>query len=654
MKRLCTSLLLLLSVSTISAKDKPQTKLEVGPGPSVISPAEAALAPDPKTASPAAIVLVEERDVDEYMGFDQTLRYHLRAKILTNEGRSLADIEVPYVKGADKIKEWWARTILPDGKVLELPLDQAVRSTAMKFGSTELKTVRAALPGVVPGAVIDYGYVLHGMLDWYSRIDLQRTYPIQKLRLRWHPTNLLSAYSWIYAPGLPVTSAKDNRAIRVEAENLPPFVEEPWMPPEYHIRASATFYYIDPQIDSQHFWDEEAKLLERYLARFLAGGRLIRDTIEGWNLPADMPLPAKLAHAYRWVNENVKDTGLLSFEELSAQQKDDGTEAFTAKQVLREREGTGWQVSALFVGFARALGAEAHLAMATDRRQYVWNPSLLSMHPFQYVLVAVRAPGEGDDKFVLVDPGVGLDYGEVPWWTTGVNAMLSTKSGFKAIPVPASDARKNLSETAATFTFDEEGTMHVAWTRTNKNLRGFDERRHLKELDAHARGERLAELCGRGREMEVGKADSPGLDAKFGSLALQCELDGELVGPTEEIGVYSFVTDGPWTEPLPDFEGRTTRVHHAVFHFGRVDKTRLSVKAPPGFVPKAAPEPRKIESPFGRYARTVAIKDDGYEVERAVAFTPLVVPPEEYATLRSFLDQIRQADQSPLEFERKR
>jgi len=644
--------LLLVFLAPLPLQAKPETFLAVGPGPQTISPEEAALAPEGK---PDAVVLLEERSIDEHLTTDREIRFHLRAKILTNEGREVADVTIPYLKGEDKIKEWWARTLLPDGKVLELPLEQAVQHTAVKIRGAELKEMRAALPGVVPGAVIDYGYVLHSLrIPMYERIDLQRKYPIRTLRLRWQPSEVVSGAYRIFGPGLPITSTKDRAAIRVVGNDLPPMVEEPWMPPAYHVRASVTFYYIDPETDMKHYWDDEARKEERYLARFLTAGgdRAIHDVIESWNLSTELGLQQKLQRAYAWVTENVKDTGQLSFEELAASESED-KEAFTAKQVLKAREGTGWQVAALYVGFARALEAEAYLALATDRRNYVWDASLLSMEPFEMVLVAVRDPGKPDDPFVLCEPGTGLEYGEVPWWATGVHAMVSTKNGFKAVLVPPSDARKNLSDTAATFTFDEEGTMHVAWTRTNKNLRGFDERLHLKNMDAHARGERLQELCGKGGSMEVAQAESPGMEEKFGSLRLECALDAEMTGPTEEIGRYSFTFSGPWIEPLPDFEGRATRVHPAVFDFGRVDKAKLTIQAPPGFAPKGAPEPKQIDTPFGRYRRAVRVTEAGYEVDRGVGFTPLMVPPQDYPALRAFLDQIRQADQVALEFERK-
>lgn len=648
--RLLVVAVLVLFPALVQAKS--ETALDVGPGPQTISAEEAALAPPGK---PDAIVLLEEQSIDERLTTDREIRFHLRAKILTNEGRGLADVSVPYLKGEDRIRDWWARTLLPDGKVLQLTYEQAVQHTAVKVRGAELKEMRAALPGVVPGAVIDYGYVLHSRgLPMYQRVDLQRTYPIRQLRLRWRPSELLQGAYRIFGPDLPITSTKDRDAIRVLANDLPPMVEEPWMPPEYHVRASVTFYYIDPDVDSEHFWDDEARKEERYLARFLTGGadRAIQELITSWNFPAEASLSLKLQNAYQWLTDNVKDTGLLSFEELAASESDD-KEAHNAKQVLREREGTGWQVAALFVGIARSLGADAYLALATDRRTYLWDASLLSMEPFDSVLVALREPGKPDDPFVLCDPGSGLNYGEVPWWTAGSHAMVSTKKGFKAVPVPASDPRKNLSDTSATITFDDDGTMHVAWNRTNKNLRGFDERRYLKNLDGHARQERLEQLCGSGGQMEVARAESPGMEAKFASLRLVCELTAEETGPDEEIGRYSFTFTGPWIEPLPDFEGRATRVHPAVFEYGRVDRTKLVVKAPPGFAPRAAPEPKQIDTPFGRYRRAVTLNEGGYEVERGVGFTPLSVPAKDYPALRAFLDQIRQADQTPLEFERK-
>jgi len=84
-----------------------------------------------------------------------------------------------------------------------------------------------------------------------------------------------------------------------------------------------------------------------------------------------------------------------------------------------------------------------------------------------------------------------------------------------------------------------------------------------------------------------------------------------------------------------------------------VDKAKLTIEAPPGFAPKGAPEPKQIDTPFGRYRRSVRVTKAGYEVDRGVGFTPLMVPPQDYPALRAFLDQIRQADQVALEFERK-
>src|SRR5262245_13674834 len=120
-------LLLLLG---LAANAEARQKSDVVPGPIAMTPEEAALQADPGTTPPHAIVLVEEADIYEWQGTEREMRYHLRAKILTNEGRGLADIEVPYVEGTGKIREWWARTLLPGGGVLELPLEKLEPRTA--------------------------------------------------------------------------------------------------------------------------------------------------------------------------------------------------------------------------------------------------------------------------------------------------------------------------------------------------------------------------------------------------------------------------------------------------------------------------------------------------------------------------------------------
>ena len=630
-------------------------KSEVAPGPTTISAEEAALGSDPGAAGSHAIILLEEADIDERQVTEREMRYHLRAKILTNEGRGLADIEIPYVQGTGKIREWWARTLLPGGGILDLPLEKVEARTLLKAGGFEYKVLRAALPGVVPGAVIDYGFQLRSGFLPYDRIGLQRDYPVRKVRLRWHPAQGFNGAYRLYSAGLPITARTEEDAVHLAGDDLPPLVEEPWMPPRAYAQAAITLYYV-PFGNPLTFWKDVGHAEEGALAAFLRRDKILRQNVEHWKLSPDQSLEDKLAYAYRWTAEHVKDREHLSFEEQHAFNPESAEPSASDRldQILRRGEGSEREISRLYVGLARILGAEAHLVLATDRRFVVWDKDLLSPAPFEHLLVAVRPPGTGDDAIVLLDPGSGLEYGQVPWWLTGVNALLAGKEGGRPIFVPPADAEKNASETTGQVLFEEDGTLRATWTRTSANARGFDERRALKQLDPHARGERLRELCRGREEFEVSSAATPGLADPFGPLRLECTLEGAFAGPPEGAPRFPFVADGPWIDPLPDFEGRTTRAHPVIFGYGRVDRDTLQVKAPPGFL--AAPgelPPQRFETAFGTYVRTVEATPDGYRVQREVMFTPLKVPAADYPLLLHFLEDVRRADRVPLLFERR-
>lgn len=647
-------LLLALTCLGPAVRAKTKTDIRIAPGPAVVSPAEAAIAPDPGRGAEHAVILIEETECDENLGLMRETSFHLRAKILSNEGRDLANVEIPYVARDGTLKQWWGRTLLPDGRVLELREADLEQQTETRVGSVELRTLKAALPGVVPGSIIDYGWVLRESgVDPLRKIALQRRWPIRMFRYRWRPTEFVVAAFRIHrAEGLQVKVTQDRESVLVVGHDLPPVVDEPMMPPDHQVRASATFYYVDPKSDADDFWGTEAKRIERGLRFFLVRERPILDTIASWNLPASADLTTRLHAAYQWIGNNVRDTELYTAEEIEAAGDDGQDERNTAKWVLEQRAGSGYQVSALFVGFARALGAEASLVLAANRTEHFWDPGLKSVDSFDYVLVAVRAPGEPDDRAVLVDPGTGLTYGEVPWWLTGVPAMLATAKGARPIQVPPSDLRRNVSQSRVSVRIGEEG-LNFTWSKTGKGQVGFTSRRHLRRLAPDDRAELVEELCGGGDTYDVLRAESPGLDQLFSDFQLECEIETADANFDSETTRYRLGFTGPWIEPVPDLEGRADRVHPVVFSYPRVDMATVEVASPSGFAPSGeTPAPVSIDSPYGRYRFAVTPSEGGYKVERALALSPLIVPAAEYDALRRFLDDVRRADAAQLAFER--
>ena len=81
-----------------------------------VSPDELKMLGDPKAPGAPAIILYRQVDRDD-RGQTAHEDVYFRIKILTEEGRKYADIEIQYFKEQENIVNVHARTIRPDGSV---------------------------------------------------------------------------------------------------------------------------------------------------------------------------------------------------------------------------------------------------------------------------------------------------------------------------------------------------------------------------------------------------------------------------------------------------------------------------------------------------------------------------------------------------------
>ena len=108
---------------------------------------------EPKAPGAPAIILFREVDRD-----DSELSAHedeyVRIKILTEEGRKYADVEIPYWKGQLKITKFHARTIKLDGSILNFdgkPFDK----TIVKARGVKILAKTFTMPEVTVGSIIE-------------------------------------------------------------------------------------------------------------------------------------------------------------------------------------------------------------------------------------------------------------------------------------------------------------------------------------------------------------------------------------------------------------------------------------------------------------------------------------------------------------------
>ena len=106
----------------------------------------------PEDPDADAIILFDRGDL-EIDHFEVNFTRHRRIKILTKAGvDDYADVDVPFWH-EDKIRKLEAQTFLPDGSKIKLN-----KRDIQETKSTNYKRKIFAIPGVVPGAVIEYRY----------------------------------------------------------------------------------------------------------------------------------------------------------------------------------------------------------------------------------------------------------------------------------------------------------------------------------------------------------------------------------------------------------------------------------------------------------------------------------------------------------------
>jgi hypothetical protein len=125
---------------------------KAGIGFQPVSPDELKMTSEPHAPGAPAIILYRQVDRDDNSYTTHQDNY-FRIKILTEEGRKHADIEIPFFKGNEDVGNVRGRTVRPDGSIVNFSgkvfEKQLVKSRGVKYLA---KTF--TLPDVQVGSVI--------------------------------------------------------------------------------------------------------------------------------------------------------------------------------------------------------------------------------------------------------------------------------------------------------------------------------------------------------------------------------------------------------------------------------------------------------------------------------------------------------------------
>ena len=408
--------------------------------------------------------------------FSLAMNHYIRIKIYTDLGREqYATVEIPRT-GKRIISDVAARTIKPDGTIIDLKKDSIFDRKLVKFKGLNLQGKTFTLPNVAAGDIIEYRYreVHIDEISSHMRLYFQRelpmwsvSYHLKPLNLPWQPYAMRTmSFQCKNSPfekepdGFYVTSMKD----------VPAFKEEPYMPPEDNLRAWLLIYYEeDKKIDVDKFWKETGKAdfaLFKPLSN--ADGQVKRTAAE--LVSGSDKDEQKLAAIERFCRTKIRNV-LSSSVHLTPEERKAYKENHSPADTLKHKEGTGTDINLLFVALANAAGFDARMARIADRGDFFFHKGRTTTYFLNARSVAVNSSG----KWLFFDPATSyLEPGMLRWQEEGTQALVSDpKEGF-FVTTQYTDQTRSKRVRRGNFKLLGDGTLEgtVQYSYTGHAARG--------------------------------------------------------------------------------------------------------------------------------------------------------------------------------------
>jgi uncharacterized protein DUF3857 len=595
----------------------------------------------PESPGARAIYLFREVDTDDVLGFEQ--HYH-RIKVLTEEGRSYGNIEIPFVKGFVEIHDLKARTISPEGKISEFT-GQVFERMLQKRRGEKIAAKTFALPDIQVGSIIEYKF----RLTWNREYVFSTPWIIseelftRRVRLSRRPYRFLalSLAGANLSTKLDLHPDKDG-IIRLEIQNVPAFVEEEFMPPSNDLKARVDFVYRRFfRENTEAYWKEFSKGVNDGLEKFSGGRKEIERAANEITLPSDAP-EVKLQKIYSRVQQ-LRNTSFETAKTDKEWKEENKKPPEHVDDILKRGFGDRRQINWLFLALARAAGLEAWPLLVSRRDENSFNPDLKDASGLHDTAILVRI----GFQHLFMDPGTPYaPPGVLPWPKAGVHALRVDAQAGSIIKIPFPDSLESRIEREAALRLDEsgnlEGNLIVTYTGQEALYRRL-EGRSDDDLarKAHLESE-VKQWIPNGSDASVELKDAA--DWAVGTRPLRAEFTVKIPHWANVSGSRLFLSSGIFSGPWHDVFRAKDRVHPLSFNFPFQDGSDISISIPSGMKVDGVPPRRARDLVFLSFEIATDSEGGTIHIHRRITLNQTNLPVSVYAGVQALFDALRAGD----------
>lgn len=612
-----------------------------------VSPEELKMSSEPAAPGAPALILYREVYRD-----DNSINRHeddyLRIKILTEEGRKYADVEIPYESGFTDVGSIHGRTIEPDGSIVDFE-GKAFTKSIVKARGEKIRAKTFTLPAIQVGCVIEYYYTI-GFKEGYifdSHWILNQDLFTKSAKFSLKPyTSSSMGYTlhWVTQNIDPrVADAKEgpDHIVRLEMANIPAFPKEDYMPPEDELKARVDFTYTlgVPETNVSHFWEKFGKQMDDRLESFVGKRGAMAPAVATIVGPNDPP-EVKLQKIYARVQQ-MRNTSYEVYKTEEEEKREKEKEPGKAEEAWKRGYANGYDLTWLFLALVRAAGFEAYGVMVADRAHYFFVPNLMQSERVHSNLVLIKLNG----KDIFCDPGAAFTpFGLLPWPETGIQGLQLDKKESTWIQGYAPTSAQARTERRATLTLSDTGDLEGKLAVTYTGLEAARLRMEERYADATERKLYLENIV-KGyvpAASEASLTNQP--EWKNSALPLVAEFNIKVPGWAPGAGRHMLLPVGLFGAHEKHVFDHAERVHPIYFEYPYVESDDINIQIPTGWQVSSLPSGRNDTQKVVAYSLEAKSDKETLHLARTLTVEFIYMESRYYPALRSFFQQIKTTD----------
>ena len=602
-----------------------------------------------------AEALFWEVRIDDNPDGDLIFNHYIRVKVFTDRGReSQSKIDLEYGKifgGESKIKDIAARTIKPDGSIVELKKEDIFDRTIVKASGLKVKARSFAMPAVEPGSIIEYRWreVRLNTDANYVRLQFQRDIPVQRVQYLIKPMNYENAtFNSITLHGQSTPWTKEKGGFySTQMTNIPAVHEESRMPPEDQVRTWMLVYYqtaTSSKIEPTKYWLDLGK---NYYERTKS---LIKPNDEVKQMAASLTVDAKsddekLARLFEFCRTKIKnvnnDASGLTPEER-AKVKDNKNPSDTLKRGI----GSGLDIDLLFAALANASGFDARIVLSPDRGDIFFDKALPNAYFIDPQNVAVNVGG----SWKFFDPGYNyIPLGMLRWQEEGQQALITDPKNPVWVDTPMTSHEKSLANRTAKLKLSEDGTLEGDVRVEFTGHQAIERKEEMDEESDTQREEILKEeLKNQMSAAEITNIKIENVTDHDKPLVFSYHV--RFPGYAQRTGKRIFLQPAFFQHGRGPLFATTSRKYPIYFNYPWSENDVVEIDIPKGYALDNADAP----SPFGsgslsQYKPTLSVASDGSMLvyKRSFYFGGggvVLYPVESYTQVKNYFDMVHKQD----------